>query len=64
MKMVDQFVQQLQMSVETMNKGLEQMVQAQQQQMEALGQIGKIMSAPKKIITDDKGEPVGVEPVL
>jgi hypothetical protein len=64
MKMVDQFVQQLQMSVEAMNQGLQQMVQAQQQQMEALGQIGKIMSAPKKIITDDKGEPVGVEPVL
>jgi hypothetical protein len=32
--------------------------------MEALSQMGKIMSAPKKIITDDKGEPVGVEPVL
>jgi hypothetical protein len=34
-------------------------------QMQAMqAQMVKIMSAPKKLITDDNGEPIGVEPVL
>ncbi len=45
-----------------------QQMQAMQQQQAMLAQsmaeLGKVMAAPKRIVTDNAGNPVGVEPVL
>ena len=43
---------------------VQQLAQNQRQQAADMAQMMKIMSAPKKLITDENGEPIGVEPVL
>lgn len=42
----------------------QQLILSQQQLLESMRQMAAVMSAPKRIITDERGEPVGVEPVL
>jgi hypothetical protein len=42
----------------------DRLLQMQESQSQMMEQILRVLSAPKRLILDDKGEPIGVEPVL
>lgn len=60
----DQAVQESKATIDDMASGQQQVLQAQQQLLEAIQQMTRVMAAPKRLITDERGEPIGAEPVL
>jgi hypothetical protein len=64
MQIADAVTKQLEQAINTVTEGQKQMAETQQQIVEAMTTIGKVLAAPKKIVTDKNGEPIGVEPVL